>query len=119
MTVLACPEISFDRIPNSVDHLESMKTKVLTAFCVVAITLSAAASSSASGGGAFDVAVDAVVVRPVCVVATAVGSAFFVLSLPFAAPTKSVKHTAKLLVVKPARAAFSRPLGDLDSLVDE
>ncbi len=96
-----------------------MKTKVLTAFCVVAITLSATASFGDSDGGAFSVAVDAVAVRPVCVVATAIGSVFFVLSLPFAVPTKSVKHTAQLLVVKPARAAFSRPLGEAEWMGDE
>ncbi len=96
-----------------------MKTKVLTAFCVVALALSTAGSPSASDGGAVYVALDAVVARPVCVAATAIGSVFFVLSLPFAAATKSVKHTANLLVVKPAQAAFSRPLGDMEALWDE
>jgi len=46
--------------------------------------------------------------------ATVVGSAVFVVTLPFAALSKSVKSTAHALVVVPAEATFSRPLGDFD-----
>ena len=64
-------------------------------------------------------ATDALVIRPACLVATVVGSAFFVVSLPVAALSKSVKKTANALVVKPANATFTRPLGDMDALVDD
>ena len=64
------------------------------------------------------VVVDAVVVRPLCFVATIVGSAFFVVSLPVAATSKSIKRTAHVLVVSPARATFTRPMGDLEDLMD-
>jgi hypothetical protein len=30
-----------------------------------------------------------------------------------------VKNTANALVVKPANATFTRPLGDMDSLMDD
>jgi hypothetical protein len=42
----------------------------------------------------------------------------FVAVLPIAALSRSVHRTAHVLVVKPARATFTRPLGDLDTLQD-
>jgi hypothetical protein len=62
--------------------------------------------------------VDTVLVRPVCLVATIIGSAFFVISLPVTVPSKSVHHAAQSLVVKPAQATFTRPLGDLENLTE-
>ena len=64
------------------------------------------------------VVADVVIVRPVCLVATIIGSVFFIVSLPIAAISKSVKTTADVLVVSPARATFTRPMGDLDALMD-
>jgi hypothetical protein len=63
-----------------------------------------------------ETAADALVVRPACLAATVVGSAVFVVALPAALISKSVKKTANTLVVKPANATFTRPLGDLDAL---
>ena len=97
-----------------------MKSKLITAICVLAIGLGSAASSRASeNSGPLTVATDAVVIRPACLLATVVGSAFFVVSLPVAAISKSVKKTANTLVVKPANATFTRPLGDMDALIDK
>ena len=45
------------------------------------------------------------------------GSAIFVVALPVAAISKSVKKTADTLVAKPAKATFTRPLGDMDALI--
>jgi hypothetical protein len=94
-----------------------MRTKLLTAVCVLAIALGSAVPCR---GGAkaepMEVAADALVVRPACLVATVVGSAVFVLALPWAAASKSIKKTANALVVAPANATFSRPLGDMDAL---
>jgi hypothetical protein len=66
-----------------------------------------------------ETAADVLVVRPVCLVATVIGSVVFVVALPAAAISKSVKKTANTLVVKPANATFTRPLGDMDALTDE
>ena len=63
-----------------------------------------------------EVAADALVVRPACLVATVVGSAVFVVALPWAAISKTVKKTADELVGKPANATFVRPMGDMDAL---
>lgn len=97
-----------------------MKAKLLTSFCVLAVGLGSVASSSATElGGPLEMTADALVVRPACLVATVVGSAVFVIALPVAAISKSVKKAANTLVVKPANATFIRPLGDMGALVDD
>jgi hypothetical protein len=96
-----------------------MKAKLLITICVLVVGMGSAPSSSASdNGGPLEVAADALVVRPACLVATVVGSAVFVVALPVAAISKSVKKTADVLVVKPAQATFTRPLGDMGALAD-
>ena len=100
--------------------LPEMKAKLVTAICVLAIGLGSLASGHASeNSGPLTVTVDAFVIRPGCLVATALGSAVFVVALPVAALSKSVKKTANTLVVKPANATFTRPLGDMSALVDK
>jgi hypothetical protein len=97
-----------------------MKAKLITTLCVVALSVGSVASSSASeASGPLTVAVDAVVIRPACLVATVLGSAVFVVALPVATISRSVKKTADTLVVKPANATFTRPLGDMDALLDD
>ena len=97
-----------------------MKVKLSTAICVLAVILGSAASSSASeDNGPLTVTADALVIRPACLVATVLGSAIFVVSLPAAAISKSVKKTADTPVAKPARATFTRELGDMDALRDD
>ena len=97
-----------------------MKAKLLITICVVAVSLGSVASSSATeNSGPLEVTADALVVRPACLVATVIGSAVFVVALPVAAISKSVKKTANTLVVKPASATFIRPLGDMGALVDD
>jgi hypothetical protein len=59
---------------------------------------------------------DVVLARPGCFAATVVGSVFFVVALPFAALSKSVGKTANSLVVKPAKATFTRPLGEFGDM---
>jgi hypothetical protein len=95
-----------------------MKTKLITALCAAAILSMGLNSASAATDDDLKVAADALVVRPACFVATVVGSGLFVVSLPIAAISRSVKKTAHVLVVRPARATFTRPLGDMESLED-
>lgn len=94
-----------------------MKRKSLSFVCALAVGLMGT-SSAFAGGDPGSIVVDTVLVRPACFVATVFGSAFFVISLPFAAASKSVHHSANALVVGPAEATFTRPLGDLDALID-
>jgi hypothetical protein len=94
-----------------------MKTKFSTLICALLITWAGSTSSFADDSGGVMV-VDAVIVRPVCLVATVVGSVVFVAIVPFQAifQPKSIKSTAGALVAKPAKATFTRPIGDMDAL---
>src|SRR5215472_16693370 len=57
------------------------------------------------------VIVDGLLLRPGGLVATAVGTAVFVVTLPFSIPTRSVDKAVQKLVLDPARYTFVRPLG--------
>ena len=59
--------------------------------------------------------VDGLLLRPGGLVATVVGTAVFVVTLPFSIPTKSVDKAAQKLIVDPARYTFVRPLGQIES----
>jgi hypothetical protein len=93
----------------------SVKRAVVALLCG-AILAGSAPQSVASTDDGGRVAVDALLVRPFCLLSTIVGSAIFVISLPIAVPTRSVHSAAHALVVKPAQATFARPLGDLEDL---
>lgn len=55
--------------------------------------------------------VDGVVVRPLGLVATAVGAVVWVVTLPFSAIAGSVGDAGDALVNEPARFTFKRPMG--------
>jgi len=94
-----------------------MKTRILTFFCALGILWAQAPQANAFEDGSTEaVAADVLVVRPACFVMTVIGSALFVVALPIAAITKSTHQTAHALVVRPARATFTRPLGDMTAL---
>ena len=59
---------------------------------------------------------DVVLVRPGCFLATLLGSVVFVVALPIAATSGSIKSTADTLVVSPAQATFTRPIGDFSTI---
>jgi hypothetical protein len=94
-----------------------MKIKLLTALCALTV-LSSATPAVAAEDKSLDALVDVSLVRPGCFVATIGGSALFLVALPFAAMSKSVKKTARMLVVTPAKATFTRPVADFSSLRD-
>ena len=56
--------------------------------------------------------VDALLLRPLGLAATVLGTATFILTLPFSLPTRSSGKAAKALIVKPAKYTFVRPLGE-------
>ncbi|MDS4019102.1 MAG: hypothetical protein RKR03_01110 [Candidatus Competibacter sp.] len=56
-------------------------------------------------------AADLLVARPGGLVATVLGTAVFVVGLPFTLINGSTEQAAQQLVVKPANYTFSRPLG--------
>jgi hypothetical protein len=94
-----------------------MKTKLLTALCALAL-LSSATPASAGEDKSLEALADVSLVRPGCFVATIGGTALFIVALPFAAMSRSVKKTAHTLIVYPAKATFTRPVGDFTSIQD-
>jgi len=95
-----------------------MKTKLIAAICAAAMLSMGVNTASASTDDDMKIAADTLVVRSVCLAATVVGSGLFVISLLIAAISRSVKRTAHFLVVRPVRATFTRPLGDMEGLED-
>jgi len=57
---------------------------------------------------------DAFLLRPLGLAATVLGTAAFILTLPFSLPTHSADDAAEALVVKPAKYTFARPLGEVE-----
>jgi len=95
-----------------------MKTKSFSVLCALTVGLASSTPALGSTTDPAAIAVDTFVVRPACFLATVLGSAVFVISLPFAAMSKSVHSSANALIAEPAAATFTRPLGDLDALLD-
>lgn len=97
-----------------------MKTKArFISWLVLACFVASVTPSYAMEDGSPEAVVaDTIIARPACFVATILGGAFFVVALPFSSISGTVDKTAEALVVKPARATFTRPLGDLSDLTD-
>ena len=68
-----------------------------------------------SGDRATDMVVDAVVMRPLGLVATVAGTVLTVVALPFTIPSGSVEASARELILRPADYTFKRPLGDFSN----
>jgi hypothetical protein len=85
--------------------------------CLISVLLCAAWvapvwGAESEGGDPAPMMLDALIVRPVGVVATIVGTAVFIVTLPFSVPTASVNKAAKTLVGDPFLFTFDRPLGE-------
>lgn len=93
-----------------------MKNKFLLFLCLLALGLGSVNTASASVDNSLEVVGDLAIVRPGCFAVTIVGSALFVVALPFAAMSGSIHDTADALVIHPAEATFTRPLGDFTTL---
>jgi hypothetical protein len=86
----------------------------LIALVIAVAPLSATAENNdtVTGDKATDMVVDLVVVRPLGLAATVIGTVLTVVALPFTIPSGSVESSARELIVKPAEYTFSRPLGE-------
>lgn len=85
--------------------------------CLVSTTTVGFAETPVGPELAEDVSAEAMIadlffLRPVGFAATIVGTAVWILALPFTLPTKGQKKAAEKLVIEPARYTFSRPLGE-------
>jgi hypothetical protein len=86
----------------------------LLALVLATLAASSVAGQTDSGTGdrATDMVLDVVVMRPLGLAATLIGSVLTVVALPFTIPSGSVESSAHELIVKPAEYTFKRPLGD-------
>lgn len=104
--------------------------RALTAVLALTLGLSAmplqaadAASNSASGDPVYSVESppfykmlgDLIIARPLLLGATVIGTAAFVVSLPFTALGGNVKEAGQALVIDPGKATFVRCLGCTES----
>ena len=97
-----------------------LKSGVL-ALALIVMSCSAAAQEegSVSGDKATDMVVDAVVMRPLGLAATMLGTVLTVVALPFTLPSGSVEASARQLILRPAEYTFKRPLGDFSDSGDD
>jgi hypothetical protein len=93
-----------------------MKNKIMLFLCALTFTFGGVTSSRADVDKSLEVVGDLALVRPGCFAVTIVGSAIFVVALPFAAMSGSIHDTADTLVLHPAEATFTRPVGDFNTL---
>jgi hypothetical protein len=59
---------------------------------------------------------DILFARPVGVATIVLGTATFILALPFAIPSQSVGRTARVLIANPFKFTFLRPIGDFENM---
>jgi hypothetical protein len=86
--------------------MKKLTVTILIAICIIMTSMPAFGNDQA-----FEATVDILLVRPVSLAATVVGTAVFIVSLPFSIPSKSVGATAQILVVEPFNYTFTRPIG--------
>lgn len=86
-----------------------MKKIVLMLVIVAVICVSAPAFGM--GGDDAAVVADILLVRPVGLAAVVIGTAVFIVALPFSIPSGSVGYTARVLIVEPFKYTFQRPIG--------
>ena len=56
--------------------------------------------------------IDFLFLRPLGIAATALGTAMFIVSLPFSASGGNIKEAFLTMMAEPAKFTFARPLGD-------
>lgn len=89
-----------------------MKKLTVTIFIAMCIIMTSMPAFGDAEG--LDATVDILLVRPVSLAATVVGTAVFIVSLPFSIPSQSVGSTAKTLVAEPFNYTFTRPIGEFN-----
>ncbi len=97
---------------------KSWKAKLLASVFVVSSLLapiSQAAGAVEESPSALAMAGDVLFVRPALAATTVLGSAVWLVSLPFSAAGGNVKEATNTLVVGPAKATFVRCLGCTES----
>ena len=89
-----------------------MKKMVIAMFIVSALISTSVPGFADEGASATGMVMDVFIARPGGMVATVLGSAVFIVALPFAAISGSVDPVVQKLVVAPFKFTFTRPVGD-------
>jgi len=96
--------------------MNNLHQKKLLIFFAAIIFSTTAVSSAYSASSASDIIVDFAVVRTTSFGAMIAGTGVFLVIIPFTLAGGNVGEAGKKLVGNPARATFSRPLGDCDTM---
>jgi hypothetical protein len=91
--------------------MRNNKQRMIACLLALAVLSTSVHAQTAAPSGS-DMVVDLVVTRPLGLLGIVVGSAAFVIALPFTIPSGSVDRSAEELVKKPVRYTFKRPLGE-------
>lgn len=84
----------------------------------LAVTPAEASSTMEKGEpSSTEIIFDVLIGRPLGIVATVLGTAVFIVGLPFTIPARSVGVTADKLIADPFKYTFARPVGDIDTYV--
>jgi hypothetical protein len=86
--------------------------KKIMILCLTIVLILTSTPVLAADDDGFIIIMDIVIARPFGLASLVIGSAFFVVTLPFAAMSKSTHKTADTLVGEPFRFTFIRPPGD-------
>lgn len=89
-----------------------MMKKIAVAMLITVILITSSAPAFGYQDKGMDMTMDVLMVRPVGLAATVVGTVLFIVALPFAIPSGSVGTVACELVVTPSKYTFVRPIGD-------
>jgi hypothetical protein len=95
--------------------LISLWLGIILVVCVSAMPLSAADPTEAGEPSPDEVAADLLFIRPIALCSIVVGSAIFVVFLPFTIPTGNFSLSGKKLVLEPVKYTFLKPLGELET----
>ena len=98
--------------------MKTLKLRNALLGAVVAALLVTSPLAGAANNAPYDrtspmtMVVDGTVVRPLGFCATVLGTAAWIVTLPFSALGGNAGEAAQQLIVKPARFTFTRPLGE-------
>jgi len=86
--------------------------KVILIGMIVSIFIAVPAFAESAADQDYGMMVDVLAVRPAGLAATVLGTAVFIVALPFAIISGSVESVGRTLVEAPFRYTFARPIGN-------
>ena len=92
--------------------------KIALAMLITVTLIISSTSALAYQDEGMNITMDLLLARPASLAATVLGTALFIVALPFAIPSGSVGTMACALVVTPCKYTFVRPVGDFSAKWD-